>query len=128
MANDNSNIAPTPPAAGYDTGYNVAPHINPSYNDANTSVQQQPPTNNYTTPKSSNYNHDKSTPVAPAGATANIDTTTTSSASGVTISPQVSDKAQKFCRFAISALQYEDTPTAIDNLQKALRLLQTGKL
>jgi vacuolar protein sorting-associated protein VTA1 len=36
-------------------------------------------------------------------------------------------KAQKYCKYASSALQYEDVPTAIDNLQKALRLLQTGK-
>ncbi|XP_070569052.1 vacuolar protein sorting-associated protein VTA1 homolog [Ptychodera flava] len=35
--------------------------------------------------------------------------------------------AQKYCRYAGSALQYEDVPTAIENLQKALRLLQTGK-
>ncbi|XP_046848949.1 vacuolar protein sorting-associated protein VTA1 homolog [Xenia sp. Carnegie-2017] len=36
-------------------------------------------------------------------------------------------KAQKYCKYASSALQYEDVTTAIDNLQKALRLLQTGK-
>jgi len=36
-------------------------------------------------------------------------------------------KAQKFCKFAGSALQYEDVPTAISNLQKALSLLTTGK-
>ncbi|EDO44702.1 predicted protein [Nematostella vectensis] len=34
------------------------------------------------------------------------------------------DKALKFCRFATSALQYEDVPTAIDNLQKALKVLK----
>lgn len=36
-------------------------------------------------------------------------------------------KAQKYCKFAGSALQYEDVPTAIMNLQKALSLLTTGK-
>ncbi|XP_028414407.1 vacuolar protein sorting-associated protein VTA1 homolog [Dendronephthya gigantea] len=36
-------------------------------------------------------------------------------------------KAQKYCKYASSALQYEDVNTAIDNLQKALKLLQTGK-
>jgi len=35
-------------------------------------------------------------------------------------------KAQKLCKFAGSALQYEDIPTAITNLQKALSLLTTG--
>ncbi|KAJ1553058.1 hypothetical protein HK096_009393 [Nowakowskiella sp. JEL0078] len=32
--------------------------------------------------------------------------------------------AQKFARFAISALQYEDVPTAIENLKKGLSLLE----
>jgi vacuolar protein sorting-associated protein VTA1 len=35
--------------------------------------------------------------------------------------------AQKLCKYASSALTYDDVPTAIDNLQKALRLLQTGQ-
>jgi hypothetical protein len=30
-------------------------------------------------------------------------------------------------RFAASALDYDDTTTAIDYLQKALRIMQTGK-
>lgn len=36
-------------------------------------------------------------------------------------------KAMKFCKYASSALQYEDPTTAIDNLTKALKLLTTGK-
>lgn len=36
-------------------------------------------------------------------------------------------KAQKFCKYATSALNYDDVNTAIVNLQKALNLLQTGK-
>eukprot|EP00095_Tigriopus_kingsejongensis_P001060 snap_masked-scaffold631_size122145-processed-gene-0.18 protein:Tk01060 transcript:snap_masked-scaffold631_size122145-processed-gene-0.18-mRNA-1 annotation:"vacuolar protein sorting-associated protein vta1-like protein" len=35
-------------------------------------------------------------------------------------------RTQKLCKYASSALDYEDTATAIENLQKALRLLQTG--
>ena len=35
--------------------------------------------------------------------------------------------SQKFCKFANSALQYDDIPTAVDNLQKALKLLTTGQ-
>ncbi|XP_069688869.1 vacuolar protein sorting-associated protein VTA1 homolog [Periplaneta americana] len=35
-------------------------------------------------------------------------------------------KAQKYCKWASSALNYDDVPTAITNLQKALKLLQTG--
>lgn len=41
-----------------------------------------------------------------------------------TLSPEDSEKAQKFCRFAASALQYEDVKTAIENLHKALALLE----
>ena len=44
-----------------------------------------------------------------------------------THSTEVSDKvlmeAQKFARFAVSSLQFEDVPAAIDNLKKALNLL-----
>lgn len=36
-------------------------------------------------------------------------------------------KAQKYCKWASSALSYDDVKSAIDNLQKGLRLLQTGQ-
>ncbi|XP_062323762.1 vacuolar protein sorting-associated protein VTA1 homolog [Osmerus eperlanus] len=36
-------------------------------------------------------------------------------------------RAQKYCKYAGSALQYEDVSTAVQNLQKAIRLLTTGK-
>lgn len=47
-------------------------------------------------------------------------------ANGVALRTEDFNKAQKYCKFAGSALQYEDVPTAIENLQKALRLLTTG--
>jgi vacuolar protein sorting-associated protein VTA1 len=43
------------------------------------------------------------------------------------VAPELMIKAQKFVKYAGSALTYEDVPTAIDNLQKALRLLTTGQ-
>lgn len=46
---------------------------------------------------------------------------------GVQLSPEDFTKAQRFCKYAGSALQYEDVGTAIQNLQKALKLLTTGK-
>ncbi|XP_058067044.1 vacuolar protein sorting-associated protein VTA1 homolog [Anopheles bellator] len=46
---------------------------------------------------------------------------------GVQLRPEQLAKAQKYCRWAESALNYEDLKTSIDNLQKALRLLQTGQ-
>lgn len=50
-------------------------------------------------------------------------------ASGATVSltPELNTKAQKYCKFAVSALDYDDTATAITNLTKALNLLQTGR-
>uniref|UniRef100_A0A8C1D3N4 Vacuolar protein sorting-associated protein VTA1 homolog n=1 Tax=Cyprinus carpio carpio TaxID=630221 RepID=A0A8C1D3N4_CYPCA len=41
--------------------------------------------------------------------------------------PEDFTRAQKYCKYAGSALQYEDVGTAIQNLQKALKLLTTGK-
>lgn len=43
------------------------------------------------------------------------------------LKPEQTIKAQKYCKWAGSALNYDDVPSAIENLQKALRLLQTGK-
>nr|SVE76102.1 EOG090X0GPB [Daphnia hispanica] len=44
----------------------------------------------------------------------------------VLVTPEQIVQAQKHCKYASSALTYEDVPTAIDNLQKALRVLQMG--
>ncbi|XP_076128761.1 vacuolar protein sorting-associated protein VTA1 homolog isoform X1 [Alosa pseudoharengus] len=45
----------------------------------------------------------------------------------VRLTPEDFTRAQKYCKYAGSALQYEDVTTAIQNLQKALKLLTTGK-
>lgn len=41
--------------------------------------------------------------------------------------PEQIQKAQKYCKYATSALNYDDVKTAIENLNKALNLLQFGK-
>jgi hypothetical protein len=46
---------------------------------------------------------------------------------GVKLNSEQMTKAQKYCKWAGSALNYDDVPTAITNLQKALKLLQTGQ-
>lgn len=46
---------------------------------------------------------------------------------GVELSVEDIGKAQKFIKWAGSALNYDDVPTAILNLQKALHLLTTGQ-
>ena len=45
----------------------------------------------------------------------------------VRLKPEDYSRAMKLCKFATSALQYEDTKTAVDNLTKALKLLTTGQ-
>ncbi|KAG9347536.1 hypothetical protein JZ751_005104 [Albula glossodonta] len=47
--------------------------------------------------------------------------------SDIRLTPEDFTRAQKYCKYAGSALQYEDVSTAIQNLQKALKLLTTGK-
>ncbi|KAJ0180039.1 hypothetical protein K1T71_004630 [Dendrolimus kikuchii] len=42
------------------------------------------------------------------------------------LSPDQISKAQKYCKWASSALNYDDIKTAIGNLKNALELLQTG--
>ncbi|XP_065359052.1 vacuolar protein sorting-associated protein VTA1 homolog [Calliphora vicina] len=42
------------------------------------------------------------------------------------ITPDQMLKAQKYCKYASSALNYDDVKTAIENLQNALTLLTTG--
>lgn len=51
---------------------------------------------------------------------------TTMTPSNVTLTADQMAKAQKYCKWAGSALSYDDVKSAIDNLQKGLRLLQTG--
>ena len=46
---------------------------------------------------------------------------------GAELSVEEIGKAQKFIKWAGSALNYDDVPTAILNLQKALHLLTTGQ-
>ncbi|XP_078372600.1 vacuolar protein sorting-associated protein VTA1 homolog [Oculina patagonica] len=77
----------------------------------------------YPTPPGQPSVHQPPPPAAaahPAAPAASVVPTQPSS----TLSPEDSEKAQKYCRFAASALQYEDVKTAIDNLHKALALLE----
>lgn len=46
---------------------------------------------------------------------------------GATLNAEQMLKAGKYIKWAGSAINYDDVPTAIDNLQKALHLLTTGQ-
>lgn len=48
-------------------------------------------------------------------------------AADIQITPDQMLTAQKYCKYASSALNYDDVNTAIENLQKALKLLTTGQ-
>lgn len=47
--------------------------------------------------------------------------------SDIQLTPDQMIKAQKYCKYAGSALNYDDVKTAIENLHKALTLLTTGQ-
>ncbi|KAI5627157.1 vacuolar protein sorting-associated protein VTA1-like, partial [Silurus asotus] len=51
----------------------------------------------------------------------------TSQQGEVHLTPEDFTQAQKYCKYAGNALLYEDVSTAIQNLQKALKLLTIGK-
>lgn len=73
------------------------------------------------------------TPSTPAPTTPVIPTTPTiptmpSVTSGsVNLTPEQMEKAQKYCKWAASALTYDDVKTAVGNLHKALKLLELGE-
>ncbi|XP_078044915.1 vesicle trafficking 1 [Augochlora pura] len=52
---------------------------------------------------------------------------TTETEGGVSLTLDDMNKAQKFIKWAGSALNYDDVPTAVLNLRKALHLLTTGQ-
>ncbi|XP_019539100.1 vacuolar protein sorting-associated protein VTA1 homolog [Aedes albopictus] len=66
-------------------------------------------------------------PYTGPAATSDVPEPVVNVATGVQLTSDQLTKAQKYCKWAGSALNYEDVKTAIDNLQKALRLLQTGQ-
>lgn len=65
------------------------------------------------------------TPFDPS--TSNIPIPNASGSAGGVVTPEQIIKTQKYIKYAGSALTYDDVPTAIENLQKALRLLTTGQ-
>ncbi|XP_054618485.1 vacuolar protein sorting-associated protein VTA1 homolog isoform X2 [Dunckerocampus dactyliophorus] len=120
------SVGPTP-GIGFAAGPNLAPSGPPSANynihippgahaPANTPAELPPPTV-------------KPVPMPRVAHTVDPPSllNTTQHQGDVHLSPEDFTKAQKYCKYAGSALQYEDVSTAIQNLQKALKLLTTGK-
>ncbi|XP_045196146.2 vacuolar protein sorting-associated protein VTA1 homolog [Mercenaria mercenaria] len=78
-------------------------------------------------PPSTPQDPQNSTKPAPQQVSFNTDWKPPANTNGVDLNTQHYQKAMKYCKYASSALQYEDSKTAIDNLTKALTLLTTGK-
>lgn len=89
----------------------------PSSNPQGTSTTPKyPPASSSTT---------STTPRQEGGAT--ITSTRFCATNGAPLRPEDILEGQKYCKFANSALQYDDIPTAVANLEKALKLLKMGE-
>lgn len=97
-----TNIPPRP---------NPTPPTNPPTNPT-LLTNRTPPT--FTTPPSVAASVPSSTTPLPSGGVAQLSGTQ-------------KDQVQKYCKYAISALDFNDSKGAIDFLEKSLRLLRTGK-
>ncbi|KAH9498509.1 Vacuolar protein sorting-associated protein vta1 [Bulinus truncatus] len=95
------------------------------------STPQDPPRNDYQPPPStyqpSPQRSPQPAPRTAAPQTVSPDWEPPPNPTGLKLSPEQFQKGIKYCKFASSAMQYEDAKTAIENLTKALRLLTTGK-
>jgi len=65
--------------------------------------------------------------VAPQNFNPNYVEDTDDTEDGPAYDPEMIANVQKCCKFAISALNYEDIQTAIDNLEKSLKILKAAK-
>ncbi|CAL8315380.1 unnamed protein product [Lota lota] len=110
-------VGPVGPPVGPGSNYNNI-HIPPgAHAPANTPAELPPPTGEPERP----------VPLPRSMPSTDPALLSATQEGGVRLTPEDFTRAQKYCKYAGSALQYEDTTTAVQNLQKALRLLTTGK-
>ncbi|XP_053602230.1 vacuolar protein sorting-associated protein VTA1 homolog [Plodia interpunctella] len=103
----------------------VPSSFNNSLPDANTAMRaasQLPPV-----PYTPDPNPGGFVPYDPSQQPIPAQTPVYTSSSVAQLTPEQITKAQKYCKFANSALNYDDVQTAITNLRNALELLQTGR-
>merc|ERR1719397_589440 len=96
--------------------------------------QHPPPPQNYPPPQPQNYPPQQpqsyppaQQPTAPASHPGGSGGAGGGAPPATGLSMDQMARAQKLCKFAISSLDYQDTTTAVENLTKALTLLQTGR-
>ncbi|CAG9768222.1 unnamed protein product [Ceutorhynchus assimilis] len=98
-------VSPASPSIPVQPGTVTPVAPNPQPTPYNLPPQPQPTA--YSLPPMANYN--------------------TPSGTQISLTPEQIQKAQKYSKYATSALNYDDVKTAVENLQKALNLLQFGK-
>lgn len=111
---DNFHVSPE------DVNYGNVININPANNNGNNFIHA--PVSSPVTPVPSN-------PIIPTTVATPNPAPVNPSASlggnnGTSLTPEQIQQAQKHCKFATSALNYDDVQTAVDNLEKALKLLK----
>jgi len=98
------------------------PQLPPStYSSPVKPTAPRPRSSNHSNPSTEHTSHSKPTPGYQEEASAS------SSGAQASISPELMAKAQKYAKYATSALNYDDVSTAITNLEECLRILKTGK-
>ncbi|GAB6030559.1 Vacuolar protein sorting-associated protein vta1 [Chamberlinius hualienensis] len=99
----------------------------PSTSDAPGPSSKPMVQNNITPSPSSGSHAPPTTPAEQPTSSASDSNNSDNVSDGVKLKAEDLSKAQKYCKWAGSALQYEDVNTAVFNLEKALKLLKTGK-
>ena len=134
MDDEGDETEPSQPAA---TGGEPAPgggwlqpQIPPSSTASSSSQHPQQPNMSFGQPVHQHH-HPAFQPVAAAEVPAHPSSTDCHAVAegmqGLKLTPEMTQKAQKFCKYAVSALDYDDRNTAIDYMNKALNILKTGK-
>ena len=133
---DETATEPSQPAATggepASSGGWLQPQIPPSSSTASSSSQQpqQPTFSQPVHPPVAPPQHPAFQPMAAAQVPAYPSSTVQTVAEGMQglkLTPEMTQKAQKFCKYAVSALDYDDRNTAIDYMNKALNIMKTGK-
>ncbi|XP_065209038.1 vacuolar protein sorting-associated protein VTA1 homolog [Planococcus citri] len=123
----------SPPAAGPAPSQSQQPSFPSIPNSSTTAFSDLPTVPSELNLPNTNFSYNPhptpstGSPQPSINSASNISTTTQASNSSLKLDSSQITKAQKFCKFASSALNYDDIPEAINNLQKALKLLQTGE-
>ncbi|XP_050307243.1 vacuolar protein sorting-associated protein VTA1 homolog [Anthonomus grandis grandis] len=116
----------TPGAAGNMPGLNNDGFQFPKYSPISPNIPQQPGSITPSTPQASG----PTTPAPSGPTTYNLPTPTNYGMppnTQIQLTTEQIQRAQKLTKYATSALNYDDVKTAVENLQKALNLLQFGK-